>query len=507
MRSQFLQAFRLTSLGTLASRVLGMLRDVVTGALLGLDQGGVMDAFSLAFRIPDFFRRLFGEGTLAAGYLPILTARLEEDRDAAWKLVSALFADLAVGLSALVVVGWAICWALLQWDDSPQAELLLGLTAGLLPYVVLVCLAAQVAATLHALGRFAAPALAPACLNVCWLIAACWAAPAVSENKATQAGVLVVAVLLGGLCQLGIQVPVLFACGFRLDWDWAKSRDDARRVLLATGPAALGLAVTQINTLADSLMAWALSAPSLGSSGIAWLGGVEAPLREGAAAAVYFSERLFQFPVGVLGVAVGAAVFPLLSRHAARGDAVKLGADLTLGLRMVLVAGIPAAAGLVALAHPISETIFQHGEFTAEAAARTSRMIACYGCGVWAYCAAPVLVRGFYAMGDFTTPLRIGATIVVLNVFLNCVLARPFAEQGLAASTMIAASLQVVALAALLSRKKAALEWGRLYQVAWKSTLAAAVMAAALCVALSWFPPGGSFPQRLSRLLIPMTLG
>ena len=201
-------------------------------------------------------------------------------------------------------------------------------------------------------------------------------------------------------------------------------------------------------------------------------------MKAGAAAALYFGERLYQFPLGLLGVAVATVVFPLLSHHAARGDKPAVAADLSRGLRMILLTAVPCSVGLVILSEPIARLVFEHGEFTAEDSARTARMIAVFGAGVWAYCALPVIVRGFYALSDRVTPLRISLLAVALNLALDLTLIWPLAEAGLAAATAISASVQVAALAALFSRGHVALHWRSLGKAAICAAAATAIMAA-----------------------------
>ena len=508
-RHPLITGARVTSLGTLASRVLGMLRDMATASLLGLSAGGVMDALVIAFRIPNLFRRLFGEGALAASYLPVLTARLEKDRTAAWQLASVAMTWLAVLLTALVVLAEVACGlAWLAWGDVPGVGLLVGLTAVVMPYMLSICLAAQVAATLHALSHFSTPALVPAVLNVCWLVAAWVVAPYFAPDTQAQAYVLAVSILVAGLLQLGMQLPVLRALGFRFNYNWARSRAGIREIALTMGPMVLGLAVTQINTLSDSLIAWGLAATPGGPERVTWLGSAARyPMEQGAAAAIYYGERLYQFPLGILGLAVATAIFPLLSRHAARGDRGKLGADMTLGLRLVLFLGVPAGVGLIILAEPLARLLFERGQFTAHDTTRTARMIATYASGVWAYCALPVLVRGFYALSDRATPVRIGLLAVGLNLTLNLVLIWPLAEAGLAVATSVSAAAQASVLALLFSRRKGPLDWPVLGATAVRTALSTLLMAAACCAALALLPPADSLVNELARVFLPLVAG
>ena len=507
-RHPLIAGARITSLGTLVSRVLGMLRDVATASLLGLSGGGVMDALVIAFRVPNLFRRLFGEGALTASYLPVLTERLENDRAAAWQLISVAFTWLAVLLTALVVVSEVACGLVwLAWGNVPGVGLVVGLTAVLMPYALFICLAAQVAATLHALSHFSTPALVPAVLNVCWLVGAWVVAPYFAPDREAQAYVLAVSILVAGVMQLGVQLPVLRALGFRFDYNWAASRAGIRRIVFAMGPLVLGLAITQINTLLDSLIAWGLAAPPGGSERMPFAGGaLSYPMEQGAVAAIYYGERLYQFPLGVLGLAVGTAIFPLLSRHAARGDRRQVGVDMTLGLRLVLFLGVPAGVGLAILAEPLARLLFERGHFTPHDTVRCARMIAIYASGVWAYCTLPVLVRGFYALGDRITPVRVGVGVVALNLVLNLALIWPLAEAGLAVATSVAAAVQVSLLAVLFARHKSPLDWRALGATAARTALSTLLMAAAGVAVLGWIPSADGLTGGLAHVFVPFIL-
>lgn len=504
-RHPLIRAAGVTSLGTFASRILGLLRDVATAAVLGMSGGGVMDAFVVAFRIPNLMRRLFGEGALAASYLPVVSAKLQTDPTDAWRLTSVVFFWLALLMTALVALGEvALGLAWLWWGDDPSVTLLLGLAAVMAPYALTICLAAQVSATLHALGRFGLPSLVPTVLNVCWLVGLLTVAPHF-ESEQAKAYVVAVSILIAGFLQLGFQLPLLRRLGFRYDYNWERARSGVRKIAFAMGPMTLGLMITQINTLLDSLIAWSLA----GQAGqpIAWLGGgVHYPMQQGAAAAIYYGERLYQFPLGVVGIAVATAIFPLLSRHAARGDRRRLAADLTLGLRLVLFLGVPAAAGLVVLAQPLAQLLFERGRFTPEDTARCARMIACYGLGVWAFCGLPVLVRGYYALDDRRTPLLAGTLAVALNLTLNLTLIWPLAEAGLAVATSVSATLQVLLLAALFSRRGSPLDWSALAATAARAVVGAALMAAVCWATLRWTPSADrETVDRLLRVIVPLS--
>jgi putative peptidoglycan lipid II flippase len=497
-----------TSLGTLTSRVLGVIRESAAAALLGLSKDGVMDAYVVAFRIPNLFRRLFGEGAMTASYLPVFTGDLERDRQSAWKLASAAGVLLAVVLMLLTLAAEGVCGLLwLVYGDTPGMRLSLGLTATMLPYTVFICLAALATATLQALGEFRLPALVPSVMNICWLVGAWFIAPRITADRGRQAYIMAGCVLIGGVLQLFVQLPALRRLGFRFRLDFATSRQSLGHILRAMAPTTLGLAVTQINTLTDSLIARGFSSAPGGPTAIGWLGGAAYPLRQGAAAAVWYGERVYQFPLGLLGIAVATVIFPLLSRHVAQGNYGRAGSDLTLGLRLVLFGGVPAAAGLFFLAEPIARLLFERQNFTAADTARAAAMIAGYSVGVWAFCAGPVLVRGFYAVGDRTTPVRVGVLAVIVNLALNLVLIWPLAEVGLAVSTSVAATLQVALLAGLFSRSRCRLDWPRLRGTLSRTLVSTAAMSATVLGALELVPKSPHFSNALLRVVLPMAAG
>ena len=314
-------------------------------------------------------------------------------------------------------------------------------------------------------------------------------------------------VLVSGVLQWLVQMPALRRHGFRFDLDFAASREAIGRVIRAMAPTTLGLAVTQINTLMDSLLARGLAATPGGPDTIGWLGGVRYPLEQGAAAAVWYGERIYQFPLGLLGIAVATVMFPLLSSHAARGEHARVGTDLTLGLRLVFFGAVPAAAGLFLLAEPIVRLLLEHNNFTHADTLRAAAMIAAYSLGIWAYCAGPVLVRGFYAVGDRITPLRVGMLAVALNLAMNLVLIWVLGELALAVSTATAASFQVILLVWAFSRSRHPLAWRPLRGTIARTVAATGLMSAAVWSVLQLLPPGTGFISAAVRVAVPVAAG
>jgi putative peptidoglycan lipid II flippase len=503
--------FWATSLGTLASRVLGLVRDVATAALLGLGEGGVMDALVVAFRVANLPRRILGEGALATSFLPVFARQVEHDPVRAWQLLSAVFVWLTVALTGVCAVAQGLC-AAAWWSGNFdfKTSQLAGLTAAMLPYAILICLAAQASAALQALANFRLPAMVPTLLNVCWLAAVWFVAPRFASDKWAQAYTIAAAIVLAGVLQLLVQLPALNKLGYHFRYDWTASREPFWQVARAMLPITLGMAVTQLNTLADSLIAWTLSAESSTSAIIPWLpGAVHYPMKSGAAAAIYYGERFYQLPLAMLGLAIATVIYPLLSRHAARQDRAAIGADLTLGLRLVWFTALPAGIGMILIAEPAVRLLFQRGQFTADDAVRASRMIASYATGVWAYSAIPVLVRGFYALDHRLAPARIGLTAVLINLALSLTLVWPLAERGLALATAISAGVQTVLLTAVFARRLVPLDWPALMTTLVRGAISCAAMTAAVLLVQTWHPQiaASSRTQLAIEVALAITVG
>jgi putative peptidoglycan lipid II flippase len=308
--------------------------------------------------------------------------------------------------------------------------------------------------------------------------------------------------------QFGVQWLALRHLGFRFNYDWRVSRNAFWLVVHTAVPVALGLAVTQLNTLADSLIAWIFSAPSETTQPIWWLGDrVDYPMQTGAAAAIYYGERFYQLPVGLLGVAIATVIYPLLSRHAAGNALRELTDDLSLGLRLVTFTALPASVGMILVAAPATRVLFERGAFTAHDAQRAAAMIACYASGVLAYCALPVLVRGFYAVGRAATPAKLGLIAVGVNLVLNFTLIWPLAERGLAISTAIAATVQMVLLMATFSQAVYPLPWRTLGDTLMKCAIATLAMAVAVLAVQRLIPVGDDRASLTLQLIAAIGAG
>jgi putative peptidoglycan lipid II flippase len=419
----------LTKVGgnTLLSRLLGFVRDLMVARLFGADAG--TDAFFVAFKIPNFFRRLFAEGAFASALVPVLheTGR-EGGPTALRRLLGSLSGVLGASLLLLILIGTLTAsWLILAFApgfaaEAPQQALAAELLRLTLPYVFFIVLAALAGAVLNLHEHFGVPAFTPVLLNLAIIGCAIWLAPRLEEPILALGW----GVLLGGLAQLAFQLPFLARLGLLplpcLDW----RHPGMRKILRRMGPVLLGVSVTQINLLLDTFLASFLTVGS-----ISWL---------------YYSDRLVEFPLGILGAALGTVILPRLARLG-RKDGGGLGRDpgtgpgeaaqaaafsrtLDWALRWVLLLGLPAAVGLVALAEPLVATLFLSAEFSAGDARMAALSLMAYAVGLPAFIAIKVLAPGYYAHQDARTPARHALMALGFNLVLSIAWMGPFGHAG-----------------------------------------------------------------------------
>ncbi len=487
---------------TMVSRVLGLVRDVVLGAVFG--KGVVLDAFLIGFMVPNLFRRLFGEGALTAAFLPRYRRMLDDDPELAKRYASAVILLVSSAVSLAVLVGEvALLW--LWWGvDVSKWSLAIQLTAIMLPYAPMVCVVAFLGTVLQARGRFAPAALAPIELNVGMIavaaLAAWW-----SESLVTMAAVQAVGVLVCGALQLVVLWRVFAGRGVLSSVVSLARRaskkpssvlsgagEHVRATLWTMLPMVLGLGVFQVNTLLDGLIAFGLSAPPGALPGerftaLGW--SLEYPLHTGAVTTLTFAQRLYQFPLGVFGIAIATVIFPALSALGRAGQREAFGVLLRRGLGLTVFIALPASVGLVMSAGPLTRVVFEHGAFTEEDAQRVAWVLLGYGSAVWAYSMTHVLARAFYARDDAQTPLRVSLCMVLLNVVLNLTLIWPMGAAGLAWATASSAVVQVVVLLWLVRRHVDRAIDGRLLRSMGKVIVSSAAMAAVLAWVLWCVPP------------------
>ncbi len=444
MAAGFEKHARTVTLLTVASRVTGLARDAALSRVFGADP--IMDAFFFAFLIPNLFRRLFGEGALAAAFLPVYSRLHASDPVQARRLASLTIAIMTVALGVVVLIGEGLLLLVLWMNDFDH--LAINLMMIMLPYMPLVCLVAILGAMLQVHGRFGPTAAAPMILNLLIVSSAVGLVFMVDHEDEAQriahVSVIASSVLLAGLIQVAWSLSALRDQAW---WrrDWSSAAPEMRGVLIQVGPMILGLGVLQLNTLFDGIIA---SYPAVVGSTIF---GIDYPLEEGAMATVSFAQRLYQFPLGVFGIAIATAIFPALARLSeARDDFLDV---LRRGLRLVVYIGLPASVGLMLVREPLAAVVLQGGDFTAEDSRRVGFVLLGYAPAIWAYSMVHVLTRAFYARSEPRTPVLIACLVVGLNLALNLVLIWPLGEAGLAWSTSLCSFVQVTLLLIALRRR------------------------------------------------------
>jgi putative peptidoglycan lipid II flippase len=478
-REHFFGAAKVVAATTVLSRILGLLRDI---AINSLGAYRTTSAFRLAFQIPHLFRRLFGEGALSAAFVPVFSESLEKDQTSARQLLGNALALLTAVLSTvLVVVACGLAaWALLT--DRPDHSLLSTLTLTMLPFTLTVCTLALLSAALNCRGHFFFPAFAPVLLNVFIILAAWLVAPSVSHNVTAQLYVIAAAVPLAGVVQLIGATLMLRRLGLRAKLKLRPILGGTRRVVRLAGPMIIGLGFLQLSELLYSALAYALAATD--AHPMLHLGpwNIAKPLEEGALVRIDAARRLYQFPMGVLAISLGVAVFPLLSRYASRGDMPNLRASFNRALRLALMEGLAAGAGLFLLAEPITRLLFEHGRFTAADADASAHVLRFYAVGVWAICTYQISARGFYALQDTMTPLKVacGVMVVGLAAVLGSLWLPGVGAGAFGVGTIVSAALNTVLLVFLLRRRLDGLGGRKLAVSAARSLVATAVMSAVL---------------------------
>ena len=455
---------------TLLSRFLGLMRDTLTASAFGISPA--MSDFVVAFRLPNLFRALFGEGALSSAFVPVfLATRKQDGESAAWLVARKTVTLVAAFLAALVAVMILGLFALEHFrpELAARAPHLLPLMRIMLPYVMLICLAGLFMAMLNACHQFSLPAFTPSLLNITWILAVLVVCPHLGATQEQQIYGVAWAVILAGVIQMGVQLPALMKRGFRPGFTWDLSDARVRRVFALMGPTALGQSVTQVNVMVNTLLArWA--AP--------W-----------APASLFYAERLLYFPQGLLATALSTVLLPVLSGHAAKGDHAQMRATVNHGLRTLLFVMIPASVGLLTLAGPITRLIFGWGVFDAAAVDHTAIALQFYAPGLMVFCLAKVFVPAFYALQDTKTPFRLGLLAVFVNFSLNVLFVVTWPMEirhaGLAFATVVSEGVNGFALGFLLHRRLGSPGWTHVFLGAGRALAASAVMAGLILFARS----------------------
>ena len=455
----------------MASRLLGFARDILIAALVGT--GPVADAFFVANKLPNMFRRLFGEGAFNAAFVPEFTGLLTtEGLEAARSFAQEAISVLAFWLLGLTLLGEVFMRPIMHVlapgfvDDPAKFTLAVDLARITFPYLVLICLTALLSGVLNGLERFAAAAAAPLLYNVSSIAAMLLLTPYVP----TVGHALAWGVSAAGVAQLALLVWATRRAGMELHIPRPRLTPAMRILLRRMAPGLVGASAMQLNLAVDVI---------IGSL-----------LPPGAISLMYYADRVNQLPLGTIGAAVGTALLPLLSRQVRGPDPAAAIATLNRALEFALVLTIPAALALVVSGQAIMTVLFARGAFDAHAAALSAQSLAAYAVGLPAFVLVKVLAPAFFARGDTGTPVRIGMVTLVLNFALNLALMIPLQHVGPPLATSLAAMFNVVALAVVLGRRGFLVADLRLRRRLPRIGLAAAVMAGMLWVVQNrWFDP------------------
>jgi putative peptidoglycan lipid II flippase len=473
---------------TFASRILGFVRDMLIAAVLGA--GPVADAFFLALRLPNMFRRLFGEGAFNAAFVPAFTASLTLDGPAKARVLAAHMSTLmTLWLSLLVVIGMIFMPQIMGVltpglvDEPVRFNLVVELSRITFPYLLFICLTALVSGVLNAADKFALAAGAPLLFNLCAIISLYALAPFV----ATPAHALAWGTMISGVLQLAM---VVWAChkvglGFPII-SFPKITEDARQVLRRMVPGVLGASVTQLNLAIDMFIA-------------SWL-------PAGAISYLNYADRLAQLPLGVVGAAMSTALLPVLSRQLRGGKRLAAHRSMNRAIELSLALTLPAAIALIVTAYPIIAVLFQRGAFTADKVAETAPALAAYAAGLPAYVLIKSLAPGFFARGDTATPVKIGIVTVAFNLCLNLLLTPHLQHVGIALATALSSWANAGMLALVLARRRQFIPDRQLRRNVWRLLGAAIIMGAVLWgLSMVVFPATGLW--RFGSLTVLVSVG
>jgi putative peptidoglycan lipid II flippase len=473
-RVSLFKALSTVSLLTLLSRVTGLVRDLLMASAFGAS--AMTDAFYVAFRIPNLFRRLFGEGAFSQAFVPALASAKAKDGEAsAIRLISSVATVLfwvlvltcVLGVAGAPVLVWALASGMRQDPQGFEAAVLM--TRWMFPYIGFMSLVALSAGVLNTWKRFAVPAATPVLLNLAMIAAAWLGAPWLAGHGIEPIYAMAGGVMLGGVLQLGVQIPVLRRLGLlpRIGLAWAEIRmawadPGTRTIARMMLPALLGVSVAQVSLLINTQIASHLAPGS-----VTWL---------------FYADRLMEFPTSLLGVALGVVLTPQLAAARAAQDDARYSGMLDWGLRLVVVLSIPCAVALLVFAKPLVATLFHYGAFRDQDVQQVALALGGYGAGLVGLVAVKVLAPGYYASLDLRTPVRIAIVVLVVTQLLNIALVPLFQHAGLALSIGLGALLNAAWLLSGLLRR------GSFKPLAgWRKFLFQVMVANIFLAALLWW--------------------
>jgi len=490
-RENISQAAGIVGFFTFLSRIMGLVRDMVLAWFFGT--GMVMDAFAVAFRIPNLLRRLFAEGSLTIAFIPVFTEYLRiKSKDDAFELARVVLTLLSIILAVVTIAGilfspWIV--RILAWgygDSGLRYELTVLLTRITFPYIFLISIVALCMGVLNSLRHFAAPAAAPIFLNVGIIVGTIWISPYLSQPIVGTA----IGVIIGGVLQVGLQIPAIIKKGVSIRPKWMPSHPAVKRIGLLMIPALFGSAIYQLNHYIGTLLA--------------------SFLPEGSMSWLYFADRLVQFPLGVFAIAISTAALPSLSKQALEKDLYEFRDTLNHSLRLTFFIAIPSMAGLIILGVPIIRLFFERGAFDPISTQNTAYALVLYSVGLWAFSGTRVIVSGFYALQDTKTPVKVAALTLVAYLLFSLTLMGPLKHGGLALALSIASAIQFCLLLFLLKRKMGEWDFYPVFISAGKIIIASIVMSVVIVYLHSrWLSPvsGSGMWHLAAEVLVPIFVG
>jgi putative peptidoglycan lipid II flippase len=485
-REHFFTQAKVVAAITLVSRVFGMLRDM---AITSLGANRLTDAYGFAFMIPNLFRRLFGEGALASVFVPVFTETSEKDGiEKAAKLFANSLGLLAVFLAVIMVIGQIIFITIALLSVPEDRKFLMVLATIMFPYMFTVCLLALGSATMNCRGRFGFPAAAPIIFNIFGIVAAWWIAPLLKNDLKNQLMIVAFSVVAAGIVQLIAVLWLLHRSGFSVRARLKPIQPGIRPMVHLLGPMLLSLGFLQLSEIFQGAIAWALTATAASKTFSLFGWAIPCPLTPGVITRWNAAKALYQFPMGALAIPLGVAVFPLLSRYAARGDTVNLRDSINRALRLSLMEGMATGVGLYILAEPIMKLIYARRHFTPEDAIVAAFILKMYVLGMWAYCSYQILVRAFYSLKDTKTPVKVSCALVVFNIALifGTIWIPNFQAGAFGLSTAVTFALNAAILIYLL-RKRLGLFGGRKIAVSFARTVVACAVMAGVIYISRWY--------------------
>jgi putative peptidoglycan lipid II flippase len=508
----FIQHAKLIGFLTLISRFFGLGREVVAGHYLGTALVG--SAFTVAFVVPNLFRKLFGEGALSAAFIPLYSQTVKNDStQQANDFAAAAVNLLCAMLVGLTVVGEAIIWGILIFsgDFRPDRVLTLKLTAIMLPYVLLICGGAFLSAILQVHHRFGPPAAAPIILNACHIIVLLTGARILSLNPhlSSDANVakqtmlaywLAFFVLVAGIMQVGVLLPSLRKTGFRFKFVPHFWTPAIKKMMVLSLPVAMGAGVLQLSVFLDKGIAMALMQGPDRSGRLvtrfeAFGHSVRFPMEEGAPRRLDLAQYLYQFPLGIFAIALATAIFPGLSADALDKDRKKFRDVLRHGIEASLWEGLPASVGLILVAEPAVRLLFQHGEIDAHQAELIARSTIVYAGAIWAFSLLQIINRAYYAIHDTLTPVVMAVVNILINLIVEIPLLWWMGESGMAVGTVVSFAVQALVMLWMLDKKIGGLNLRQMAKPVVKMILATIVMGA-VCLAIKRSPIYPVAPRR-----------